>query len=1082
MMILKTFASALIGAVVFATVAISGGRDAHAGACTTSGGGVYSCTGAVGADSTQNLGKTSSSTTITTTAPFGINTASGNAFTLDGKNGIDFEDSNLSSIIGANRGISATNLQDGANFALGITTTGTVTGTTDDGIFATTSNSGNGRTNINISAANVSGGTNGINALNTTDGSVTVTASGTVTGTNADGIRAVGDGNFGNGKVTVSAASVSGGANGIWAENKDGGGLDDDLQVTATGDVTGAGGRGIYANNTAQESKVTISAENVTGQTDGIWAKTNGDSLNITAGTVTGTTGGGVRAETVSGNNTATISTAGVSGGTFGIRAIATDDLTVRATDGVSGGSSTGIFAQIKSAGSVATKNLTVTATDVSGGSTGILAENQGRKGNTIITAAGNVTGAGGAGISADTRSFSHGLTISAGDVSGQTDGIKAVAVGRQSGTGGNGDMTITAGSVTGATGDGVHADLTGGQSYIGKLSVTTADVSGGTNGIFARNADSGTLGVVASGPVSGAAGSGISATHAGDNVNTSSSQNLNITATNVSGTDRGILATNNAKTTSGSRQINVTVSGVVSGGTGAGIETRAANSTNAKRITKITLNSGATVGSANGVAILDDESKATITINDGAGVTGDIVLGNGTDTLTVKGAGSLDGSINGGGGSADKLTFTGAAVRAVTGDVLNMETVQIEGSSDVTFGGAVTTGQVKGDNAGTGALRIASTGTVTGTSGDGIDALNRGNTTDLVISAVDVSGAASGILATNNGTGTTSITASGAITGGSGAAIATLAGANGASAAVVLNAGAVVTRTSTGNVITNDESASTLAVNAGASVVGKIALGGGTDDVIFNGGDFSGVSAVDGGNGTDSLTFANGAAAVAGSQVTNIENLAVGSGGDVSFSGTVNANTLRIESGGRVSGSATVKADVTVEAGATVGPGNSPGLMQVLGDVNYMSGSTLALELGGLAFGAEYDRIDVADDGSTAAVEGTATIEDGTIFDIDYYGAFIANLGDAFDVLVADDIDSGMLSAMLFDFSGAALGSGLDWDFNIVDFGGGREALRLIVVSNVTQPPSEVPAPGIMLIFALGLAGLGVARRKRAA
>lgn len=101
-----------------------GSRDAYAGACTTSGGGVYACTGAAGADTTQNLGDQTSTTTVTTTAPFGINTASGNAFTLNGKNGIDFEDSNLSSIIGANNGINATNRQDGANSTLRIVTTG----------------------------------------------------------------------------------------------------------------------------------------------------------------------------------------------------------------------------------------------------------------------------------------------------------------------------------------------------------------------------------------------------------------------------------------------------------------------------------------------------------------------------------------------------------------------------------------------------------------------------------------------------------------------------------------------------------------------------------------------------------------------------------------------------------------------------------------------------------------------------------------------------------------------------------------------------------------------------------------------
>jgi hypothetical protein len=94
-------------------------------------------------------------------------------------------------------------------------------------------------------------------------------------------------------------------------------------------------------------------------------------------------------------------------------------------------------------------------------------------------------------------------------------------------------------------------------------------------------------------------------------------------------------------------------------------------------------------------------------------------------------------------------------------------------------------------------------------------------------------------------------------------------------------------------------------------------------------------------------------------------------------------------------------------------------------------------------------------------------------------------------DALLKQGRTVGEVCRMLFDFSGGALGTGLDWDFNIVDFGGGREALRLIVVSealrlivlsNVTRPPSEVPRSGIMLIFGLSLAGLGVARCKRAA
>lgn len=65
----------------------------------------------------------------------------------------------------------------------------------------------------------------------------------------------------------------------------------------------------------------------------------------------------------------------------------------------------------------------------------------------------------------------------------------------------------------------------------------------------------------------------------------------------------------------------------------------------------------------------------------------------------------------------------------------------------------------------------------------------------------------------------------------------------------------------------------------------------------------------------------------------------------------------------------------------------------------------------------------------------------------------------------------------MIFDFSGAAVASGLSWEMALIDFGGGHEALRLSVVG---EHVAAAPAPGMILIFGIGLAGLGVARRKR--
>lgn len=200
---------------------------------------------------------------------------------------------------------------------------------------------------------------------------------------------------------------------------------------------------------------------------------------------------------------------------------------------------------------------------------------------------------------------------------------------------------------------------------------------------------------------------------------------------------------------------------------------------------------------------------------------------------------------------------------------------------------------------------------------------------------------------------------------------------------------------------------------------------------------------------------------------------------GSLTVDGAMTQSSVAIN-GGTLGGSGTIAAAVTIDGG-TVGPGNSPGLLEILGDVDFMAGSTLAVELADTVFGGGtgYDRLDVTDDGSTAAVEGTVTLAAGTLFDIDFFGAFTAGLGDEFDVLVADDIDSAMLSAMLFDFTDAALASGLVWGYGIVDFGGGREALRLSVIAEAV---TEVPEPGIALLFVFGVAGIGLARRRHAA
>jgi hypothetical protein len=78
------------------------------------------------------------------------------------------------------------------------------------------------------------------------------------------------------------------------------------------------------------------------------------------------------------------------------------------------------------------------------------------------------------------------------------------------------------------------------------------------------------------------------------------------------------------------------------------------------------------------------------------------------------------------------------------------------------------------------------------------------------------------------------------------------------------------------------------MTVNAGASVTGSLNLNGGTDDVIFDGGDFSGVTTINGGSGADSVTFRNVARNIAGGTMINIEDVIVDTGADISINETV--------------------------------------------------------------------------------------------------------------------------------------------------------------------------------------------------
>ncbi|MES0884332.1 beta strand repeat-containing protein [Roseibium sp. SCP14] len=920
--------SGVSAAALGATTLLTAG-SALAGSCGLEVPGIYLCSGP--ADPINDT-----SVTIINGAPISVETLPGfgiepfnsaNAIDLFSNAGVTFTDNNESTIIsrsndalravvygggdvtvtttgtlsGARNGIYARNYGVLSPGSLSITAAN-VSGAADDGIHARNDRG----TDLSITTFGiVSGERSGIFALNTGSGATTISVAGVSGNTTGDGISATNSGtdlsitatdrvfgsdrgiaatNNGSGALTISATEVTGGSShGILAQNR----ISGDLSIVTSGHVSG-GLSGILAQNTGSGA-LSISTASVTGGVtgEGISALNTGTDLSITA---TDRVIGGNRGigAVNNGSGALTIAVEEVIG--QGVEGISVQnsgsDLTITASGPVQG-NTVGIDAYNDGTGA-----LTITTADVTGtNSFGIRAENHGSGTSMSITASGTVTGASDA-IHASSRGTTGGVTIDVGDAISTNDGfgINARNYGR-------GSLVISAANVTGtANNSGISAINRGSD-----LSITTSGlVTSGGRGIFARNTGTGDL-TLSVADVTSTRQNGLNLNNYG--------ANLSVTSTGtISGALHGIQVRND-----GSGALTIAAKDVT-GTLGSGIY--AQNSGTDLSITS----SGAVSGGSFGMYARNDGSGAlTIATSDVTGTAGEGMLlyngSSGTD-LSITASGTVTGTtglsaINRGSGA---LTISSADITGTNGNGL---LAQNEIGTD---------------------LSVTSTGMISGAR-NGIYARNDVSGS-LTIEAANVSGQQYGIHARNFGSGLTSVTVSGAVSGGTGAGIVTRATSG--PSVITLNSGASVSSVSGEAIVNGDGGNSYVILRSGSAIAGAVLLSDGTDALTIEGGaDISAATLFDGGDGTqDAVTFSAFNGNFDGALFTNWENLTADNGSILSLdSSAADINSLAANNGSTIAaGEANLSLSSNLQIDATsrfrAGFGGS-GAVVVGGDVS---------------------------------------------------------------------------------------------------------------------------------------------------
>jgi len=552
----------------------------------------------------------------------------------------------------------------------------------------------------------VSGGGDGIDAVTHGTGNIFITNTGAVTGgASATGIHAIAAG----GNVDVEPAStVWGGVYGI------------DAETTGSGTVT------------------VVTHGNITGNTDdGIHARSVNGDINVTTAastTVTGDAahtgfGDGIDARASGAGNVHVIANSAVYGDPAIIVTSATGNAWATA-NGITSGLTYGVYAQVT--GSAATSYVLVDGTGaVTGGTTGIYADNDGH-GTTTVSGSNSTQGNNGDGIDAFAKDGAV-LVNRTGTVTATKTGIDAE-------TSAGGSVTVSnVGAVSANTGaggyTGIKAIQAGGNGFV---TVTPAGTVSGAKGIDAESAGTGAITVTTAsgngGNVTGTLTDGIDAFSADGTITVTNN------ATNVSGHVTGLDAESTA-VGAGHGAISVLGSGTFTGSTGDGIDAEMHGL-------------GPAFGS-NGIAISGSVSATTTT---GYGIEALIDNSSNASTISITTTGTVASSSNDGihattiGGGNITIGTTNSNVGNVTA-------------------GAAATGIYAATSGGNGNVSIATNGTISGARGVYASAVGSGTVTVTVTK--NTAGNAGNGIETSAVNGATNVNVNAATTTGTGSGYA---------------------------------------------------------------------------------------------------------------------------------------------------------------------------------------------------------------------------------------------------------------------------------------------------------------------